>query len=300
MSLDTEFSNLADDLRKKPEISTNLIRRLAPLEDELAHRTWELKKLRLILTDRELFLANLQAEITAFRVRYLREVGALYAELDDWSEQLAAWLSKNADEESSSCDYKSWDAKVAELAGEDLRTGGAPSPGWRARKGPARVNPFVEDDGSAQEFHAPASLKSLYREVAKRVHPDLAADESDRRKRELLMKRANDAYQRGDHDALRRILEDYEASPESVQGGDLAANVLRVTRQITRINTRLSQIDLEIGKLTTSDIGKLKSRSDAAFTAGEDLLAEMAADLRTRIEVAQRDLRARSEEGNKP
>jgi hypothetical protein len=293
MSLDSQFSNLADHLQK-PDVTTNLVRRMAPLEEELAQKTWELITLRIILADRELFLANLQAELAVFRVRYLREVGSLYAELDDWGEKLAAWLSKNAAEGFTGWDDESWDARICELAGEDPRTPGMPSPWWRARKGPARVNPFLEDDDSAQEFHAPASLKSLYREVAKRVHPDLAADESDRRKRELFMKQANDAYRRGDHDALRRILEDYETSPESVDGGDLTANLLRVNRQITQVTTRLSQIDLEIEKLTGSDIGKLKSRSDAAFAAGEDLLAQMAADLRTRIEIAQRDLRVRS------
>lgn len=294
MSLDSQFSNLADDLRKKPDPTTNLVRRPAALEEELAQKTWELMKLRIILADRELFLANLQAEHAAFRARYLREVGSLYAELDDWSQKLAAWLSKHAAEELSGCDDESWDIRIGKLAGEDPPNEGMPSPWWQARKRPARVNPFVDDDDSPQEFHAPASLKSLYREVAKRVHPDLAADETDRRKRELLMKQANDAYQRGDHDALRRILEDYETGAESVLVEDVAANLLRVTRQIKQVNTRLSQIDLEIEKLTSSDLGKLKSRSDAAFAFGEDLLGQMAADLRTRIEIARRDLTIRS------
>jgi hypothetical protein len=292
MSFDSQFPNLADHLQR-PEMTTNLVRRQAPQGEELAQKTWELIKLRIVLADRELSLANLQAELAAFRVRYLREVGSLYAELDDWGKKLATWLSKNAAEEFTGDDHESWDARICELAGEDPRKERMPSPWWRARKGPARVNPYVDDDDLAQEFHAPPSLKSLYREVAKRVHPDLAADESDRRKRELLMKQANDAYRRGDHDALRRILEDYDTSPESVAGGDPAANLLRVVRQITQVNSRLSQIDLEIGKLTSSDIGKLKSRSDAAFAAGEDLLAEMAEDLRTRIEIAQRDVTTR-------
>lgn len=292
MSLESHFPNLADDLPNKPDMS--LVRRLAPLEEELAQKNWELIKLRILLADRELFLANLQVELTAFRLRYLREVGALYAELDDWSEKLAAWLSKNTSDACSGDDYEIWDARICELAGEDPRNERMHSPWWRTRKGPGRVNPFLEDDGSPQEFHASASLKSLYREVAKRVHPDLAANESDRRKRELLMKQANDAYQRGDHDALRRILDDYETSPESVQGGDLAANLLRVTWQITQVNTRLSQIDLEIEQLTNSDIGKLKSRSDTALADGEDLLAQMAADLHARIEMARRDLTTRS------
>lgn len=60
-------------------------------------------------------------------------------------------------------------------------------------------------------------LKSLYREVAKRVHPDFAIDEVDRRRRERFMKEANAAYGKNDFGTLRRILEDYAVNAASVQ-----------------------------------------------------------------------------------
>ena len=49
----------------------------------------ELAFLQADLTDRELFLANLRAELAAFEGRYLREVGVLYAELDEWNAKIA-------------------------------------------------------------------------------------------------------------------------------------------------------------------------------------------------------------------
>lgn len=295
MSIDSLFSNLAPDLVRNTAPSAELIVRSGPLEEELAHKTRELAILQGVLADQELFLANLHAELAAFRVRYLREVGSLYAELDDWSEQLAAWLSTNSGEEDSGFSDQGWKARICELAGEFPREE-MPSLGRQSRAGGTGVLPSIEDDNSTQEFHAPASLKSLYREVAKRVHPDLAADESDRRMREQLMKRANEAYQRGDHETLRQILDEYENSPESVQGCDLASKLARVSRQITQVNTRLSQIDRDIEKLTNSDMGRLKTRSDEAFAMGKDLLAEMAADLRGRVEIARRELSLRSKE----
>ncbi len=294
MFLDSLVSNLASNLPSKTTASTELTRRADVLEAELAAKTRDLAKLQITLADQELFLANLGAELAAFRVRYLREVGVLYAELDDWSAQIAAWLSKNAVENNAGWDYETWEEKICELAGEDPRKYEMPPLDRRAHAGGAGISLHVEDDLSAEEFHAPISLKSLYREVAKRVHPDLAADDSDRRMRELLMKRANEAYQRGDHGALRQILKDYENSPESVQGNDLASKLARVSRQITQVNARLSQIDREIEKLTKSEIARLKARSDAAFAIGEDLLAQMATALRVRIEAARRDLRERS------
>jgi hypothetical protein len=59
-----------------------------------------------------------------------------------------------------------------------------------------------------KEFATSPELKNLYREVAKRVHPDLAIDEIDR-ERERLIKETNRAYQNGDADS--------EANPSGVR-----------------------------------------------------------------------------------
>ena len=49
--------------------------------------------------------------------------------------------------------------------------------------------------------------------------------------------------------ALRRILEEYESSPESVRGIGVAADLVRVIRQIKQLKSRLVQIDIEITSL---------------------------------------------------
>jgi hypothetical protein len=253
---------------------------VGPQEEELATKRAELERLQTHLANRELFLTNLRSELSAFQRRYLREVGALYAELDDLSDRLVQWLSEN---ESSSTAGEEWDAKIAELADEESQQAEFSfSAAWAQRSG-SRRNITLNGEES-EEFLPTSELKSLYREVAKRVHPDLAANDTDRHKREMLMKRANGAYQRGDLEALRRVLEEYENSPESVQGKGLTADLARVTRQIKQIVDRLSRIEAEVAHLRKSDIGKLRTKADAAAAEGGDLLAEMAADLRRRIE----------------
>jgi hypothetical protein len=102
------------------------------------------------------------------------------------------------------------------------------------------------------------------------------------------MAEANRAYQQGDVDALRRILEEYESSPESVQGAGVAADLVRVIRQIRQVQKRLVQIELEIASLIDSDIAKLRAKADAARSEGRELLAEMAENVRRRIEVVRR------------
>ncbi len=101
------------------------------------------------------------------------------------------------------------------------------------------------------------------------------------------MKEANAAYQRGDVAALRRILEEYESSPESVKGVGVAADLERIIRQIKQIRNRLSQIELDIASLVDSDIAKLRAKAESARAEGRELLTEMAADVRKQIDVAR-------------
>jgi DnaJ-class molecular chaperone len=139
----------------------------------------------------------------------------------------------------------------------------------------------------AKEFATSPELKSLYRELAKRVHPDLAIDETDRKQRERLMTEANRAYQNGDAEALRRILQEYESSPDSVRGTGVAPDLVRVLRQLKQVRNRLAQIEEEITGLKRSDIAALQTKAEDASSQGRDLLAEMSAEVQGRIKSAR-------------
>jgi peptidoglycan hydrolase CwlO-like protein len=252
-------------------VRTDIVRRVSPEEEELARKREELAQLQAELAERELFLTNLRAELAAFEGQYLRQVGTLYAELDEWN------------------------AKIAEQIAKEEGTEGARSAAAQARTQAEESSTAAHGEAArAQEFTPSAELKTLYREVAKRVHPDLATDEADRRKRELLMAEANAAYQRGDADALRRILEEYESSPESVRGAGVAADLVRAIRQIRQVRSRLSQIELEIASLIDSDIARLRAKTEAARAEGRELLTEMAEDVRKWIDVTRRRFEAGS------
>lgn len=64
-------------------MNTDIVHRLSPEEEELAKKREELALLQAELAERELYLTDLRAGLSAFEGRYLREVGVLYAELDD-------------------------------------------------------------------------------------------------------------------------------------------------------------------------------------------------------------------------
>ena len=263
--LDAEFDGLVKDLDKL------LAGRKSPEEEELAQKREELELLQNQLAERELFLANLRAELAAFEGRYLREVGVLYAELDDWNAKIAE--------------------SVAQQEGTEEARAAATQARSQAEESHAAAHGEAAEPG---EFSPSPELKSLYREAAKLVHPDLATDDADRQRRELLMKEANRAYQEGDADALRRIIEEYESSPESVKGAGVGADLVRVIRQIKQVRVRLAQIELEIASLTDSEIAKLKAKAEEASKQGRDLLAEMAENVKRRVEAARGRYESRS------
>jgi DNA repair exonuclease SbcCD ATPase subunit len=240
-----------------------IVKRLTPEEEELAAKREELARLEAELTDRELALASLKAELAAFEGLYLRSVGVLYAELDEWNARLAERRAEQAG------------TPAARVEAAEARSQAQES--YSAAHGEA---------AEAQPFTPSPELKSLYREAAKRVHPDTATDEKDRARRERLMKDVNAAYAAGDEDALRKILADLENSPDAVQGSGVGADLIRILRQLKQVRDRIATIESEIAKISETDIARLKSKAEQAQAEGRDLLAEMATAVQGRIDVA--------------
>jgi chromosome segregation ATPase len=152
-------------------MADKIVRQLTPEEEELAAKREELARLGAQLADRELALASLKAELAGFEGLYLRRVGVLYAELDEWN------------------------ARLAELRAEQTRTPEAKAEATEARAQAEEAYSAAHGEAAeVQPFLPSTELKWLYREAAKRVHPDTATDEADRVRRERLMKEVNAAY----------------------------------------------------------------------------------------------------------
>lgn len=243
--------------------------RETPEESELSRKQSELTALEAELAQRELDLATLQAELRAFEVRYIRTVGAICAELDDIEAHIAeAQMRLNPN-----------DSKIQEQA-EQART---------------KAQESTQATGIAQEprqekFKPSEKLNKLYREVAKHIHPDLAIDERERARREQLMADANLAYEEGDEDRLHEILEQWESSPEAVEGEGTGAELVRVIRKIAQVKVRLQAIAAEMLELEGTDLWQLKEKVEEAEKKGRNILSEMAAAVESQIAEAKQRL----------
>jgi len=243
-----------------------IARTQTPEERELEKKKAELASLETELIQRELDLATLRAELADFESRYLRTVGVLYAELDHIEAQIAAAQARRRPRDSEAQEQA---ARARAQAQESFETARA----------------VVEPRSKPTE-----NLKKLFREVAKCIHPDLAGNEAVRGRRQQLMAEANLAYENGDEAKLRSILADWEASPDTVEGEGVGAELIRVIRKIAQIQKRLSEIESEIQQLNTSDLCQIRGKADEAETQGRYLLKEMASQLETQISKTRNDL----------
>lgn len=241
------------------EIPTELI--VSPATDSSLHeRRRQLAAARTLLAERESELAQFRALLAAFESRYFRQVGQLYAELDDL------------------------EARIAEREAELYDSDGARQ---RAEEARARAHESHEaafgEDREAEVLDPPPSLKTLFRELAKRIHPDFARDEVEQKHFTLLMARANQAYARGDAETLQRLLDDHREIHTVIAGEDRAAELDRIARQISHAQRDIANLEAEQHTLLNGEIGQLYRDAEAAAREHRDLLTELATKVRQQV-----------------
>lgn len=247
-------------------------RRRTPEEEELHRKQAELSALETQVADRELELATLRAELGAFEHRYLTKVGARYAELDEILAQIAETEARLRPQDESA-------RRTAEASRNQADE-------------TARAARTARESKHEKHFHPSDALKKLFREAAKAMHPDLAENEEDSPRRHRFMSEANRAYEEGDENRLRAILDEWKASPDAVKGQGVGADLVRTIRKIAKLHERLRAIEIEIRDTTEGELFNLKSKVEDAESNGRDLLEEIVARLNREIAEARQRMTA--------
>jgi hypothetical protein len=250
---------------------------LTPEEEELTRKKAILSDLEAQLANRELELASFRTDLLHFEKRYLQTVGRRYAILDELRARIAdarARLkpqNKNARDESRNARSKADES--ARAAGQEKPE--SPSPDEPASAWPKRSE----------------TLRNLYRQAAKLLHPDLTLDGEEKKRRHRLMGEINEAYARGDEERIRAILREWHASPENVQGEGAGAELVRVIRKIAQVEKRLKTIAAEMDQLRQGELFKLKQQVEEAHANGRNLVKELVERLEADISQARNELK---------
>jgi hypothetical protein len=246
-------------------MTTAIFRFIPPEEFELAHRRRELAKVRALLEEREVALGHLRDAVFSFEARYIRQVGVLYRQLDEIEEKLAELqVSRESLEERD-------DARAA------------------FRKAHPEYDPHAEPEEAASAAQSDdVDLKALFRELAKRIHPDFAVNELDAHRRTQLMAQANEAFHRGDAALLERMIDGYDAAGEAFGRTNPAAELARVKALIERVLMDIAVAEREHASIRESEMARLREETRQAALTGRDLLAEMAARVKGMLGNAMR------------
>ena len=254
----------------------DLVKRDVATPDALRQKRVVLAELERDVVERELDLSTLQRTLVAFAEKYVRIVGTRYAILDDLNAKIAeAEARGNPD-----------DATIQEKARRARQSADESAAGDNTEHEGAPVIPF----------EPPPELKSFYRLIARQLHPDLGVTEEDRQCRHEWMAQVNDAYHQSDQDSLRRLLEEWQASPEGAQAGKTDNGLDQVIRKIGQVRQRIDSIERAVEMLQTSDLFELYANYQTERDNDRDLFQEMAAKLDQEIADGERELASLQQE----
>jgi hypothetical protein len=260
-------------------MNTEIIHKITEEEWEYKKKNAELNRLEVQLAQEELELATFRGEIHNFRGCYLAAVGSRYFELDKIEAEIAEIEARQ----------KPLDQTVQQRA-EQART--------QAEESAKASGNQSKPQRPVSKFKPTESLKKLYRQIAKQIHPDLAVDDQERMSYQRLMAKANQAYQAGDEVGLQSILRQWKKNCSCEKSESVVDKLARIIRQISQVKERLGALEREKAELRSSSLYQIKLKVDTADANGINLLAEMAQLLDQQIDMAKANLIRIKSKGN--
>jgi hypothetical protein len=248
-----------------------------PEEIELEQKRAELRHLSEEHAAARSALQQVRDEIERFERLYDQSLGRRIAELERLEAEIDR-LTGYAGQGVRQGDSAAAGASARSFAEEATREAAEEACGAsRSKAGESfRTAPGCTPKGRAGRSEA-GDIKALYREVAKAIHPDLASSDHPGIDRHELMSRANRAYAQQDRRALQEILRNWQRSPGTVNGDGIAAELIRVIRQIAQERREIQACQTQVAELRGSYVCRFKLRVDSSLAQGTDLFAEMVA-----------------------
>lgn len=124
-----------------------------------------------------------------------------------------------------------------------------------------------------------AEILRVYRELAKRFHPDLARTDPERTRRSGLMLRINVAYSDRDLLALQSIAREAQAVDPRFAGITAGERVVWAHRVIARLDSQIEDVEAQLGTLRRSETFSLWKSPETSHQSIADLEARVRARL---------------------
>lgn len=216
---------------------------MTPEEEEIQKRTLALQAAETALVQAEADYAEHRIQLKAFEQAYVMAVQEEQRELAKWEGLIAQQLERvqfllSVQDGLEACPRSPYegfptDEPTAQPSGEDVTP----------------AEPFLSQEETSVE------IKSLYRDLARRYHPDLAENAEIRRERAAVMQEINQAYQIGDLKTLVQISNRPAiVDPEKETLGD---RLVWIIRREAEIGQRVQAANEKLAASKASPLGEL-------------------------------------------
>lgn len=229
-------------------------------------------------------LSELEAELRGVREALVRfeaichaRVGDLLAQLRDVAAAIAKYERRldpalPLDESDPPFDDEEFAARAEAFAGNHDQQDAA---GPRERRPGRRLLASEE-----------AEAKRIYKDLARRCHPDLAVSDLDRRRREAMMQSVNEAYRARDIAELRSLYVQAEAVDPTFGDRPLKVRLAWARAELIRLNAMVEDVGDELATLRGMEVHRLWRR----YVAGDPVLDHLEDQLEDKLAAQGRRL----------
>jgi hypothetical protein len=162
------------------------------------------------LIEFEIAVESFRVEVENFSRLHHQRLGPVHARLDELDAQIAEAVAARTGDPQDRRRADEARAVVLPMPGvEELFDGWIGTEGLRPEAAAMLNEQSVQPPSRVRPGE---DARRAYRELVRRVHPDLAQDDGERDRRERFMVRVNNAYARGDAAELGRLAEEWDAA----------------------------------------------------------------------------------------
>ncbi|MFI2507833.1 J domain-containing protein [Streptomyces sp. NPDC018972] len=236
------------------------------------------------LIEFEIAVETFRVEVENFSRLHEQKLGPVYARLEELDAQILEARAARSDDPEDRRRADEARARLMPIPGvEELLNGWMDGDGLfpeatamltdQPVRPPRRVRPSEE-------------ARKLYRDLARKAHPDLAQEDKERARREEFITRVNAAYARGNEDELRELAEEWAAGPELKRVPSASEELYARLEWLARRKELLTLVARELEE------GAIGSMLRLAPDDPDRLLEEIAEQLRTQVTEREAELAA--------
>jgi hypothetical protein len=246
---------------------------------------------RAAIAEQRAELRKLQAELAAFAEQYTNIVGPLEAELDKVRQELEAYQRRQQSNTFSSS------ASSSGIWGEYGSFEEAFDAKYRRNPNEPITPKKTKKQISSEEQQS--ELRTLYRKLARKYHPDTTTDPAEKARFTLLMAQINAAYRAKNLDELYVLdgrapakieAEMPKIDPDWIDISGGQETYLDLLEQARKLDDELLTTKIEYQNMMTSPLMSLKIEASLARGRGRNLLREIATKVREDLVAARREL----------